>query len=32
MKIGVVLAGLGLAKPPDHVETLRRFRKVVGLK
>lgn len=25
-------AGLGLAKPADHVETLRRFRKVVGLK
>ncbi len=25
-------AGLGLAKPTDHVETLRRFRKVVGLK
>jgi probable F420-dependent oxidoreductase len=24
-------AGLGLAKPADHVETLRRFRKVAGL-
>ena len=25
-------AGLGLAKPADHVEMLRRFREVVGLK
>jgi probable F420-dependent oxidoreductase len=25
-------AGMGLAKPADHVETLRRFREVVGLK
>jgi hypothetical protein len=25
-------AGLGLAKPSDHVATLRRFRTVVGLK
>jgi probable F420-dependent oxidoreductase len=25
-------AGLGLAKPADHVETLRRFREVVGLR
>ena len=24
--------GMGLAKPADHVETLRRFREVVGLK
>jgi probable F420-dependent oxidoreductase len=24
--------GMGLAKPADHVETLRRFRQVVGLK
>ena len=23
--------GLGLARPADHVETLRRFRKVAGL-
>jgi probable F420-dependent oxidoreductase len=25
-------AGLGLATPADHIETLRRFREVVGLK
>jgi probable F420-dependent oxidoreductase len=25
-------AGMGLAKPADHVDTLRRFREVVGLK
>ena len=25
-------AGMGLAKPTDHVEALRRFREVVGLK
>jgi hypothetical protein len=25
-------AGMGLAKPADHIETLRRFREVVGLK
>ena len=25
-------AGLGLSKPADHVETLRRFREAVGLK
>jgi probable F420-dependent oxidoreductase len=25
-------AGMGLAKPADHVETLRRFRQVAGLK
>ena len=28
----VSTAGLGLAKPADHVETLRRFRESVGLK
>jgi probable F420-dependent oxidoreductase len=28
----VYTAGMGLAKPADHVETLRRFREVVGLK
>ena len=25
-------AGMGLAKPADHVEMLRRFRQTVGLK
>jgi probable F420-dependent oxidoreductase len=25
-------AGMGLAKPADHIETLRRFREVAGLK
>jgi probable F420-dependent oxidoreductase len=28
----VSTAGLGLAKPADHVDALRRFRQVVGLK
>jgi probable F420-dependent oxidoreductase len=28
----IYTAGMGLAKPTDHVDTLRRFREVVGLK